>query len=97
MAAGGITATELMAVIEFKTMQQAFIPHQKDDHIWFNHVTVECEHSEESMALAVYFMRRGAQESVEIGLKGVLDANMHLYDGLLQTLTHNTKFKACAI
>ena len=49
------------------------------------------------MALAVYFMRRGAQESVEIGLKGVLDANMHLYDGLLQTLTHNTKFKACAI
>lgn len=97
VAAGGITATELMAVVEFKTMQQAFVPHQQAQHIWFDHVTVECEHSEESMALAVYFMRRGAQESVEIGLKGVLDANLHLYDGLLQALNHDTKLKACAI
>ena len=52
------------------------------------HVRVEEEHSGDSIALALYFLTRNHSfEAVEFGLTGVLNANMHLYDGLLATLT----------
>ncbi|MFA6212293.1 MAG: iron-containing redox enzyme family protein [Candidatus Obscuribacterales bacterium] len=88
IAAGAITATELMAVEEFKALQIAFRQFDLQDHIWFDHVRVEEEHSGDSIALALYFLNKHQSfEAVEFGLKGVLNANMHLYDGLLATLT----------
>jgi hypothetical protein len=86
VAAGGITATEVMAIEEFRALQDCFRQFGQEHHIWFNHVQVECEHSDESSALAIYFIKQGALKSVKIGLQGVLDANQHLYDGLLQAL-----------
>ena len=87
IAAGAITATELMAVEEFKALQIAFKQFDLQDHIWFDHVRVEEEHSSDSIALALYFLtRHQSYEAVEFGLRGVLDANIHLYDGLLATI-----------
>lgn len=88
IAAGAITATELMAVEEFRALQIAFKQFDLQDHIWFDHVRVEEEHSSDSIALALYFLsRHKSYEAVEFGLMGVLDANIHLYDGLLATIT----------
>lgn len=87
IAAGAVTATEIMAVQEFKSLQIAFRQFGLADHIWFDHVQVECEHSDESLALALFFIAREDLVSVEYGLKGVLDANLHLYDGLLAALS----------
>ncbi len=84
VSAGAITATEILAIEEFRHMQNSFAHHDLHQHIWFDHVTVEVEHSEESVALAVFFADTEAGvESVFDGLQCVLDANMHLYDGLL--------------
>lgn len=85
VSAGAITATEIMAIEEFRHMQNSFAFHSLDQHIWFDHVTVEVEHSEDSVALAVFFAdTEDGAESVLHGLNAVLDANVHLYDGLLQ-------------
>ena len=84
ISAGAITATELLAIEEFRHMQMSFAHHGLEKHIWFDHVTVEVEHSEESVALAVFFAdTENGVESVLEGLESVLDANVHLYDGLL--------------
>ena len=91
VAAGAITATELLAIEEFKSLQKAFTPFGLADHIWFDHVAIECEHFEDSVNLALYFLEsreereKNLEADVLFGLKGVLDANMHLYDGLLST------------
>jgi len=85
ISAGAITATEILAVEEFRHMQKSFAFHNLDQHIWFDHVTVEVEHSEESVALAIFFAdTEDGAESVIHGLNAVLDANVHLYDGLLK-------------
>ena len=91
IAAGAITATELMAVEEFKSMQQAFRTFGLEHHIWFDHVTIECEHLEDSVNLALYFLRENPafEADVLFGLRGVLDANMHLYNGLLACLNNS--------
>ncbi len=84
ISAGAITATEILAIEEFRHMQKSFAHHGLDQHIWFDHVTVEVEHSDESVALAVFFSdTQDGVESVLTGLGRVLDANVHLYDGLL--------------
>ncbi len=84
ISAGAITATEILAIEEFRHMQNSFAFLGLDQHIWFDHVTVEVEHSEDSVALAVFFADTDdGVESVLDGLEGVLDANVHLYDGLL--------------
>ncbi len=84
ISAGAITATEILAIEEFRHMQKSFAFLGLDQHIWFDHVTVEVEHSEESVALAVFFAdTEEGVESVLDGLQGVLDANILLYDGLL--------------
>lgn len=85
ISAGAITATEIMAIEEFRHMQNSFAFHKLDQHIWFDHVTVEVEHSQDSVALAVFFAdTEDGVESVLYGLEAVLDANVHLYDGLLK-------------
>ena len=87
MAAGAITATEILAISEFRALQKAFAPLGLDHHRWFNHVMIEEEHSDESLMLALYFIEeRQAFAFVEAGMKGILDANCHLYDGLLTAL-----------
>jgi hypothetical protein len=87
IAAGAITATEVLAIEEFKAMQLAFSTLGLQDHIWFDHVTVEADHTEESLALAQYFMtNEDDAAAVLFGLNGVLDANVSLYDGLLSSL-----------
>jgi hypothetical protein len=87
VAAGAITATEVMALEEFRAMQHAYRHLGLADHIWFDHVNVEAEHSDESLALALHFIERhGAQEAVMFGMQSVLDANVRLYDGLLSAL-----------
>ena len=87
VAAGAITATELLAVEEFKSLQKTFTHFGLRDHIWFDHVTIECEHLEDSVNLALYFLQgenlEAYKHDVLFGLKGVLDANIHLYDGLI--------------
>jgi hypothetical protein len=84
ISAGAITATEILAIEEFRHMQNSFVHHGLEHHIWFDHVTVEVEHSDESVALAVFFSdTEDGVESVLVGLNSVLNANMHLYDGLL--------------
>lgn len=90
ISAGAITATEILAIEEFKALQIAFEQFNLQHHIWFDHVTVEVDHTEESLALATYFMqdKRNHTEAVLLGLNGVLDANMALYDGLLESLRH---------
>lgn len=97
ISAGAITATEILAIEEFKALQIAFEQFNLQGHIWFDHVTVEVDHTEESLALATYFMQANANhnasenhtDAVMLGLNGVLDANMALYDGLLEALRHH--------
>lgn len=87
IAAGAITATEILAICEFRAMQKAFAHFGLQNHIWFNHVTIEAEHSDESLMLALYFIEeRDAFDAVEIGMRGILNANLDLYDGLLSAL-----------
>jgi hypothetical protein len=88
VAAGAITATELLALEEFKCLQKAFKCFGQEHHIWFDHVAIECEHLEDSVSLALYFLTTDntLEADVLIGLKGVLDATIHLYDGLLACL-----------
>jgi hypothetical protein len=87
VAAGAITATEYMAIKEFQYLQKAFTRLGYENHIWFEHVSIEVEHQDESIALADYFMRKhNLIESLLHGFDGMLDANNHLYDGLLQAL-----------
>lgn len=84
IAAGAITATEILAIEEFRHMQKSFAFLGLDQHIWFDHVNVEVQHSEESVQLAVFFAdTEDGVASVLDGLQGVLDANILLYDGLL--------------
>ena len=87
ITAGAITATELMALEEFKAMQVAFRKFGLDYHPWFDHVNVECDHGEESLALAEHFIEKyDAAASVEYGFNKTLEANVHLYDGLLEAI-----------
>jgi hypothetical protein len=87
IAAGAITATELLAVREFECMQMAFGKLGLANHIWFDHVVVEAEHSDESLALALHFIERhGLTAEVEAGLDGMLALNGDLYDGLASAL-----------
>lgn len=87
ITAGAITATEIMALVEFQTMQEAFRPFGLADHPWFDHVNVESEHSEESLALAGFFIvNHQAKDAVEYGLLETLDLNICLYDGLLSAI-----------
>lgn len=84
---GAITATELLAIKEFAYLQKAFARHGLQDHIWFHHVSIEMEHSDESLALALFFADTAqGRASVEHGLLGVLAANVSLYDGLLAAI-----------
>jgi hypothetical protein len=94
VAAGAITGTELMAIKEFEALQVAFDKFGLADHVWFNHVTIEAEHSDESLQLALYFINKQSSHEnthdlradVEFGLTGILGANVYLYDGLLNAL-----------
>jgi hypothetical protein len=87
VTAGAITATELLAIKEFAFMQKAFSRLGQKHHIWFHHVSIELEHSDESVALALYFSNNAhGLASVKHGLLGVLDANVLLYDGLLAAI-----------
>jgi pyrroloquinoline quinone (PQQ) biosynthesis protein C len=87
IAAGAITATEILALEEFKAMQVAFAQFGLENHIWFDHVSIEVDHTSESLALAQYFMSEPKKsDAVLIGFNGVLDANVSLYDGLLSCL-----------
>jgi pyrroloquinoline quinone (PQQ) biosynthesis protein C len=84
ITAGAVTATEIFALEEFRAMQQAFARHGQGDHIWFDHVNVEIEHTDESLALAMFFIEEHqAADAVYFGLRAVLEANCKLYDGLL--------------
>ncbi len=88
IAAGAITATEVLAITEFRHLQRAFHNFGLEKHIWFHHVTIEEEHTDDSLALALYFItNHKTLASVEYGMSGVLDANIHLYDGLLAAIT----------
>ncbi len=84
LAAGAITATELLALEEFKCLQIAFRCFGQEHHIWFDHVALECEHREDSVSLALYFLADNTALECDLlfGLKGVLDVTVHLYDGL---------------
>jgi hypothetical protein len=88
VAAGAITATEVMALEEFRAMHKAFARRGLGKHIWFDHLTVEAEHTGESVALAVHFIENfDGLEAVVYGLTGVLQATVRLYDGLYEALT----------
>ncbi|CAN5326747.1 hypothetical protein BH10CYA1_BH10CYA1_29990 [soil metagenome] len=90
VSAGAITATEILALEEFKALQIAFSQFNLQHHIWFDHVSVEAEHTDESIQLAEYFIEKhNAVKAVEHGLNGVLEANVSLYDGLLNALIIN--------
>src|SRR5579875_1080567 len=87
VAAGAITATEILAIREFVAMQSAFARVGLAHHVWFDHVSTEQAHSGDSLALALHFVERyDAGDAVLYGLTGVLDANFSLYDGLLAAL-----------
>jgi pyrroloquinoline quinone (PQQ) biosynthesis protein C len=87
ISAGAITATEILAMEEFKAMQKAFAHYNLAHHEWFDHVSMEAEHANESLALALYFIeRKNALESVRFGMNGMLQANCRLYDGFLNAL-----------
>ncbi|MBX9689832.1 MAG: iron-containing redox enzyme family protein [Candidatus Obscuribacterales bacterium] len=87
VVAGAISATEMLAVKEFAALQKAFYSRGLQHHIWFDHVGIEVEHLDESLSLALYFTEQeSGRAAVEYGLKGVLDANLHLYDGLLAAI-----------
>lgn len=84
IAAGAITATELLAIEEFKALQEAFERFGLAEHVWFDHVSIEAEHSQESLDLALHFCTDAERiAAVEYGLTRLLDANVALYDGLL--------------
>lgn len=84
--AGAISATEIMALDEFRSLYKTFHDFKLEKHIWFDHVTVEAEHSDEALALAEYFLSNSdSKKAVEYGFLGVLDANCHLYDGLMES------------
>lgn len=89
IAAGAITATELLALEEFKCLQKAFVGFGQEHHIWFDHVTIECEHLEDSVSLALYFLEGNSALEADLlcGLHGVLNASVHLYDGLLACIS----------
>lgn len=88
IAAGAITGTELLAIKEFKFLQKVFARRGQEHHLWFHHVWVEEEHFGESLALARYFIEHHhAFDAVEYGLRGIFNANLHLYDGLLAAAT----------
>lgn len=90
VSAGAITATEILALEEFKALQTAFGQFGLEHHIWFDHVRVEAEHTDESIQLAEYFIdQHNAVRAVEYGLNGVLEANVYLYDGLLSAVCQN--------
>ncbi len=87
ISAGAITATELLAVEEFAAMHVAFeklgVGHLK----WFEHVTIERDHMEDSCALAIYFAsRHDLSDAVVQGFHGILNANVDLYDGILAAM-----------
>ena len=87
VSAGAITATEIMSVEEFRSMQAAFKSLDLADHIWFDHVKWEQEHTSESLDLSLYFIKNHqAFSSVEFGMKGVLDATVRLYDGFVAAI-----------
>lgn len=89
VTAGAITATELLAIREFEYLQKAFTSIGLEHHIWFHHVTIEAEHLDESLGLALYFIERyNVADAVQFGMQGILDANIDLYDGLLMSLSH---------
>src|SRR6185369_7148261 len=87
IVAGAITGTEIMAIEEFKALQVPFFSLGLEKHVWFDHIEVECAHSDESTALVNYFIEKHAAfDAVQYGFKQILDANILLYDGLLQAL-----------
>jgi pyrroloquinoline quinone (PQQ) biosynthesis protein C len=87
IAAGAITATELLAIEEFRSMQKAFARLGLEKHVWFDHVSIEQEHSNESLELALYFCSTETGcAAVEHGMRSLLDANIDLYNGLLAAL-----------
>ena len=87
IAAGAITATELMAIQEFKSMQCAFTKLGLGQHVWFDHVNSEVEHADGSLDLALSFIDEyHKQEEVIFGINAVLKANLSLYDGLFAVL-----------
>lgn len=87
VAAGAITGTEIMALQEFRAMQRAFAPLGLENHVWFDHVNVEADHTSESLALADHFIDQyDAREAVLYGLTEILNANSFLYDGLLMAV-----------
>lgn len=86
--AGAVSATEIMAMEEFKSLFKAFQLFNLENHRWFDHINVEIEHSDEALMLADYFLQESKnQKSIEFGFNGVLEANLLLYDGLLES-TH---------
>ncbi len=86
-AGGAIAATELMALREFQFLQIAFGKLGLEHHIWFNHLDIEAEHSDESLDLALFFIEHhGCSDAVEHGLQATLNANVFLYDGLLAAI-----------
>ncbi len=88
--AGAITATEILAMREFQFLHAAFSRLGFGHHIWFHHLTLEQEHSDESLSLANYFIEKHrAVNSVHHGLAGVLDCTTRLYDGFLEALHSN--------
>jgi hypothetical protein len=87
ITAGAIATEEILAVTEFKAMQRAFAHFNLANHIWFDHVAVEADHTDDSLALSSYFIyEHNAHEAVIFGVKAMLDANMLLYNGLLAAL-----------
>lgn len=87
IVAGAITATEILAIKEFTYIQKPFFERGLQHHIWFHHLTIEEEHTDESLMLARCFESSPAGvKGVEFGLSGILDANLNLYDGLLAAL-----------
>ena len=84
IVAGAVSATEILAIKEFVYIQKPFARRGLEHHIWFHHITIEEEHTDESLSLARCFEESEAGvRGVEFGLTGVLDANCSLYDGLL--------------
>lgn len=90
VAAGAITATEILAIAEFSAAQIYFSQAGLAHHIWFDHVYIEVDHAEESQALARYFIEIGKMDDLMYGFNSLLDTNIHLYDGLLAALSNQT-------
>lgn len=91
ISAGAVTATEVLALEEFKVLQQAFRPFDLAEHIWFDHVKIESEHAEESLDLIRYFLAVDPDGStfnlIELGVGGVLLSNTSLYEGFLEAVS----------